>query len=516
MHKRTIAAALAALCATWPLAVSATPVDDRILATDKLQRAGKMTEAVTEAQAAMDLAKASGDELEVAKADINLGASLVAVGQYKSGEAPLKDAMVIRQRRLGPGDAATLEAISQYSGVLTFTGRDVEAEPLLAQAAEGQARLAVTPADRVNAGETRGGHGMVLMNLGRWAEGEAELKRSIALLSDPSLPTSPALPAFMSVLAGGYQNWGRYRDALEEGKATLAFREKYQGPDHPEVAGTLATIANAELALGQTAEAEQHLRRALAIVEAGYPAGSPLRAKAIRDLGSFYAATGRPDQANALYDRAIAQFEKADQIDLLMGQTYLNYAQARLRQGDAAGARPLAERAVELYVRSAGPGNEGTGLARLVLAQAFDRLGETQKASAEAAQALTIYEKALTPENPRRGDVQLLLGRLAERGGDPAGAQGFYEKALAVMAPARAPSDAAVVEARLLLSQRLLAAGRAAEGLAAVRPAAAALEDKALAQSRLLGRAGETSLDAPDRQAFLTLIDAAWAASKGQ
>ena len=496
----------------WSGGASATPVDDRIDATDKLQRAGKMNEALAEAQAAMDLAKASGQELEVAKADINLGAMLVAVGKYNDAEAPLKHALTVRERRLGQDDPATLDAVSQYSGFLTFTGRDAEAEPLLARAVQGQARTAKTPAELSSAAETRGGHGMVLMNLGRWTEGETELKRSIAELAAPGLPTSPAQPAFMSVLASGYLSWGRYADARDQGLATLAFREKYQGKDHPELAGALAVVANAELSLGQAAEAEQHFRRALTIAEAGYPPESPLRAKAIQNLAGFYAATGRPDQADALYERSIAQFETSGQLTWAIGQAHLNYAQALLRRGDAAAARAHAETAVGVYEKNLGPANEGTGLAHLVLAQALDRLGETARARAEAETALKIYDKALTPENPRRGDVLLLQGRLAEHGADPAGARPLYEQALKLMAPARAGSDGAVVEARVLLARRLIAGGSAEGGLDAVRPAAAALRDKALAQSRLLGRGGDAALDDGDRQVFLTAVDAAWAA----
>ena len=507
-------AIIAAMGLLWAGAAFATPVDVKIDNTDKLQRAGKMNEALAEAQGAMDLAKASKDELEVAKADINLGAMLIAVGQYKDAEAPLQGAMAIRERRLGKDDPATLDAISQYSGFLTFTGRDAEAEPLLAQAAEGQARTAKTPADRSSAGETRGGHGMVLMNLGRWSEGEAELRRSIAMLTEPGLPTSPAQPAFMSVLASGYLSWGRYADARDQGLATLAFREKYQGKDHPELAGTLAVIANAELQLGQAAEAEQHFRRALTIAEAGYPPESPLRAKAMQNLAGFYAATGRPDQADALYERSIAQLEKANQLTWAIGQAHLNYAQALLRRGDPAAARPHAETAVQVYEKSLGPANEGTGAAHLVLAQTLDRLGEADRARAEAETALKIYDKALTPENPRRGDVLLLQGRLVEHALNPAQSQALYEQALKVMAPARAASDGAVVEARLLLARRLMAGGAAAGGLDAVRPAAAALRDKALAQSRLLGRTGDAALDPADRQVFLTAVDAAWAASQ--
>ncbi len=272
-------------------------------------------------------------------------------------------------------------------------------------------------------------------------------------------------------------------------------------------------IANAELSLGQAAEAEAHFRRALAIAEAGYPPESPLRAKAMQNLAGFYAATGRPEQAEALYDRALAQFQNSGQLTWAIGQAQMTYAQALLKRGDPAGALPHAETAVAVYEKSLGPANEGTGLAHLVLAQTLDRLGEADRAAAEADTALKIYDKALTPENPRRGDVLLLLGRLSERGKDAAEARALYEKALAVMAPARAASDGAVVEARLLLARRLLTAGAAGDSLAAVRPAAAALKDKALAQSRLLGRAGDTALDPADRQVFLTAVDAAWAAS---
>src|SRR5262249_28591384 len=157
-------------------------------------------------------------------------------------------------------------------------------------------------------------------------------------------------------------------------------------------------------------------------------------------------------------------------------------AQALLKRSDPAAAKPHAETAVAIYEKTLGPKNESTGLAHLVLAQSLDRLGESQRAAAEAATALGIYDKALTPENPRRGDGLLVKGRLAEHASDPAAARPLYEQALKVMAPARAASDGAVVEARVLLARRLLAAGSKGESLEVVRPAALALRDKALAQ----------------------------------
>ena len=64
-----------------------------------------------------------------------------------------------------------------------------------------------------------------------------------------------------------YEKQGRYAEAEPPCKRALAIREKTLGPDHPDTAQSLNTLAEVYGEQGQYAEATRLLKRALAIHE---------------------------------------------------------------------------------------------------------------------------------------------------------------------------------------------------------------------------------------------------------
>jgi tetratricopeptide (TPR) repeat protein len=60
---------------------------------------------------------------------------------------------------------------------------------------------------------------------------------------------------------------GRYSEAIPLAQQLLESREKAAGPDHPEVASALTTLANLYNSQGRYADAEPLYKRSLSILE---------------------------------------------------------------------------------------------------------------------------------------------------------------------------------------------------------------------------------------------------------
>ncbi|MGZ8371208.1 MAG: tetratricopeptide repeat protein, partial [Caulobacteraceae bacterium] len=318
--------------------------------------------------------------------------------------------------------------------------------------------------------------------------------------------------AFMSVLSEAYYRWGRYDDALQMAQATLAMRERKQGPDHPEIAGTLDKLALIQLSLGDEGGAEQSYRRSLKIAEKNYPDG-PLLAQAVQNLANFYSVTGRSDDALPLFKRA-AEINANDKT-YRAGETYQSYAMAKLRAGQAEEAEALAEKALELFDANQGPESEPSGATHLTLARIQFALGKNDEAGKHGEKGLAIYRKVLSAGNPRIGDALFQLGFAAQRRRDRDRAEALYAEALEAMGTRRPPHHEAVINTRSSLANQILIGKKEpARAYETADLAASALEGRVLANARLVGRAGTPTLSAADRNVFFIAVRTAWAYSE--
>ena len=80
-------------------------------------------------------------------------------------------------------------------------------------------------------------------------------------------PEHPNVATALDSLAELYYSQERYTDAEPLYRRSLDIREKALGPDHPDVAGSLTNLAMLRSAEGRYAESEPLLQRALTIRE---------------------------------------------------------------------------------------------------------------------------------------------------------------------------------------------------------------------------------------------------------
>ena len=82
--------------------------------------------------------------------------------------------------------------------------------------------------------------------------------------------------------------------------------ERALGPEHPDVAVSLANLAEVYAAQRKYAQAEPLFVRSLAIVEKLCGPDAPETARSLGDLAAFYRASGKPKKAAELEKRAAA------------------------------------------------------------------------------------------------------------------------------------------------------------------------------------------------------------------
>jgi tetratricopeptide (TPR) repeat protein len=153
---------------------------------------------------------------------------------------------------------------------------------------------------------------------------------------------------------------GKYTEATEIAKQSLAINEKVQGHQHPEVATSLNKLALLFQELGRYADAERLLTQSLSIFEK-LPDHPDLR-QSLSNLAGLYVAQGRYAEAETLYKRSLAISEKIGGADHpSLGDAILSLARLYKTQGRTPffntisrfSIRPLAPSTPTLASRSA-------------------------------------------------------------------------------------------------------------------------------------------------------------------
>jgi tetratricopeptide (TPR) repeat protein len=104
---------------------------------------------------------------------------------------------------------------------------------------------------------------------------------------------------------------GKYDRAIVVAKKALEVAEKRVGPNHPDVATSLHSLASLYYNQGQYAQAETLYRRALTIRENALGPDHPDVATNLNNLAVLYKNQGQYAQAEPLLMRALAIQEKA-------------------------------------------------------------------------------------------------------------------------------------------------------------------------------------------------------------
>jgi len=233
---------------------------------------------------------------------------------------------------------------------------------------------------------------------------------------------------------------GRYADATDLGKTVLADRERLLGPEHPDTALSLNSLAELYREQANYAAAEPLYQQALKIFEKTFGSEHPNTARSLNNLAILYYAQGNYAAAEPLYQRALKIHERAlgpEHPDTALSLN--NLAELYREQANYAAAEPLYRQALKIYEKTLGSEHPDTARSLNNLASLYQSQANYAAAEPLYQRALKIYERALGPEHP---NTALSLNNLAELyrvQGNYAAAEPFYLRALKIWEKALGP-----------------------------------------------------------------------------
>jgi len=280
---------------------------------------------------------------------------------------------------------------------------------------------------------------------------------------DRELAQQPDLQASMLALLGSvYLELGLPEKAEPLLSRSLAMREKLPGSEHAEVADSLYWLAGLKARLGDYRGSEALAKRAVRIREQS-PGRDSALAEALSQLGGILRNLGRLEEARDLSQRAVAIEEKNGGANLYKWLTNLAAVEVDLDNFDS--ARKLAERALEIGIRSEGKVDVQVDVTMLNLASMATAQEDYPRALSLFKQALAIDERAFGKESA--GHVYTLgeMGELYLAMGDYPRAREALDRAIEVGKRSLPPDHLAFAAPLTYLGRLLLAEGKPREAL---------------------------------------------------
>jgi tetratricopeptide (TPR) repeat protein len=245
-------------------------------------------------------------------------------------------------------------------------------------------------------------------------------------------PDHPETARSLNSLAILSRDQGDYANALPLYERALAIREKTLGSEHPDTAKTLHDMAFLFWDKCDFASARRLFERALSIRVKVLGAEHPETVRTLNCLALVFRREGNFASARPLFERALAIREKAFGPEHPDTAWSLSSLAILLReQGDHVRARPLFERALAIREKTRGPEHPHTAMTLNSFGTLLSEQGDHDSARPLLERALAIREKALGPEHPETAWTINVLGDLFRDLGDYKRARALLERGLA-------------------------------------------------------------------------------------
>jgi tetratricopeptide (TPR) repeat protein/predicted Ser/Thr protein kinase len=255
---------------------------------------------------------------------------------------------------------------------------------------------------------------------------------------------------------------GAHDEAKRLLEQALAIREAALGPEHPQVAYSLDSLAAAHYGAGAYDEAKALHERAIAIWEATLGPRHPRVAYSLNSLAAVRYGAGAYDEAKGLYERALAIWQETldpDHPDAARGLS--NLAAVHEVLGAYEEAKGLYERALVILEKTLGSEHPNVASSLGNLAAVHEALGAHDEAKRLHERALAILEKTLGPEHPDLAYSLVGLAKVALAQHRPSDATPLAERAV-TLREQRGVAAELLAEARFALARSLWEAPDAA------------------------------------------------------
>jgi eukaryotic-like serine/threonine-protein kinase len=440
-------------------------------------------------QATVDLTQGGAGPLELATAQHDYGYALVFAARYDSAEALLRRAWQTRRRRLGDGDASTVEALNNL--VFAFLRSQTHV-------AEGDSLLRVElPIQLARHGLRNEAtslimyhHAWALRLLGHAAESDSMYGATLALRRQLYGGDHPQIEYALLGLAQVQSDLGRLDSALVNARAALAMDRRLYHGDFTETAYTLRTVAQILLRLGQPDSALAYATEASAMLGRVLDSTNSQQGDGLMMLGDALTDRRRFDPAEAAYREALAvDSGKFGMIHPRVAAELEQLGMMHLQAGDAAQASRDHQRALAI-VRELPPENRPARLhALLADGESRYRLGALTEAERSLREGLAIAQAAPTDYPVELATAEVRLARVLTALDRPAEACALARAGLEARQRMLPPGHWQIGEALTVMGRCLQRAGQAAQG------------DSALVQARSILRASRLSGDLYRRDA---------------
>jgi esterase/lipase superfamily enzyme len=235
------------------------------------------------------------------------------------------------------------------------------------------------------------------------------------------------------VLARLYQAQGRFKEAEDYVKRALAIDERDYPRDHPNIAGDYCALGQLYQAEGQLDEAEPFLKRALAIYEGAPKPDSADVGRALNNLAWLYQEQGRYAEAEPLVTRSLQLIGTANgPDDEDYGRALDTLAKLYEGTGRLNDAEVLYRQAIAILLAKRGTDYAGVGVSRENLGGLLKSMGRLEEAAPLLQQALATKERVYGPQHPGVANSLSQLGDLYRQQGKADEAEQLFRRALAI------------------------------------------------------------------------------------
>jgi tetratricopeptide (TPR) repeat protein len=356
---------------------------------------GKYQESLEASERAGELARAAGDGLTLAGAEMRRGTALTMLGHADEGVRVLEASVPLLEEA---GDLNTLAiALNNLSSNYQSEGNLKLALERGGQAMDIHGRVGNTASIGfvdLNLGELN-------LYLGEWEEAEASIERGARVLETIGAswfaPVAPLNRGYLRVRQG---RWDEARNGLSEALALA------------EPVGELQTIGTANWLLAELELLEGRAEEASIRLQSQVENDGPCLALLLTNLAWAQLALGDPDRAAETANRALAVAEERHQ-KLYMPEALCVRGMILIQQERWDEAQHALEEAVSMARSMSYPYVEGRALYEQGLM--YKQQGVTEQAEARLAEALSIFRRLGAQKDLELAEEELkALGQPAE------------------------------------------------------------------------------------------------------
>ena len=325
------------------------------------------------------------DRVAAAIMQRQLAETLAARGEFLEADRLATAASDVLERSQS-NPAELIRALIARSSIAQRTGKVSSAEQFAVRAVQ-LAREPKVPRELL--GNALSAQGLVEWDLRNVPRSEALYREALQIHREAFGDIDLRVATDRQNLTLALRNLGRYDEALEQARASVAIDEQILGPQHPDLSRALFTLGTTLYHMAHYEEAESVLRRGVSVARASL-GDHPTTATALNNLGLVLMDWHGLDEAEQVYSEALriatAQLGPRHNGTLIMASN-LGYVHGRQ------GKLELAERELRDVLardREAGIKDEVWEL---------NRLGDVRRQLGDWQEAMTLHRQALQDSN---------------------------------------------------------------------------------------------------------------------